>query len=309
MRAKATATLTIIVTTCVVIIGAPSTVTGQDDPSYEADTDRPATTVDESTTTTTGVVSVGSGGGDGSVPDPCFWAPFDEFNVPATDAWGMGGYAVMAGEPPDHDDAVLYAYGCPQGEYFRITDMAWWVPGDPIPGAVTESSVDIAYALHAEVSGTLPDPEVSANPPVGTAGLVNLPTFVRVDNWIEPFTDSDCDDATGTLCVEVDATPVLEYWPGDDTRRATPCEGPGQLYDSALDADPWEQAAWDTTCTHTYQTRTGTQGRPDAWPAEVRIVWKFTWQDNQGNNGDLPTIVTTTTLNREILERQAITTN
>ncbi|HEY8543825.1 MAG TPA: hypothetical protein VIL36_02215 [Acidimicrobiales bacterium] len=175
----------------------------------------------------------------------------------------------------------------------------WLGPGEEPPPSPAEVAADI----WADVSGDLLDPEIAAFPAEGTPALIDVPTFVSVTNWQGEFTASDCDAATGTVCVSLTATPALTFDPGDGTGEIA-CEPGGTAYDPA-GGTPQEQAARDGACAHAYTRRTGVAGRPEAWEATVSVTWSVSWA-GAGQSGTLDPIALPYTFLREVQEVQSV---
>jgi hypothetical protein len=176
---------------------------------------------------------------------------------------------------------IRYINGAPvYGPYLPV----WLGPDEePLP-----SPAQVAAGIWAEVSGDLLDPDVHADPAVGTPAVRDIPTFVSVANWQDGFTEPGCDDS-GTVCVTLTATPALTFAPGDGTGEIA-CEDGGTVYDPAA-GTPREEAAAAGACAHAYPRRTGVDGRPDAYEATVTVTWSVTWQQTPaGEEGVLDPI-------------------
>ena len=112
-------------------------------------------------------------------------------------------------------------------------------------------------------------PAVAADPPVGTASIVSLPVFVEVTNWQGVQSDSRCEAG---VCVTITATPTLLLYPGEPDTRPIVCDAPGTRFDPD-GAEPEVQATAPGACAYVYTLRSGVNGRPSEWPAEVRVTW------------------------------------
>jgi hypothetical protein len=161
----------------------------------------------------------------------------------------------------------------------------------------------IAEAVAARVSGRLPDPEILSNPKPGVPSIINVPVFVEVLNWQEVFTDSGCAPG-GTLCITVTATPHLTFDPGEVGSTPVECQGAGSRYDPDSDSEPDEQA--EGACAHTYRKRTGTAGRPKAWPGRAIVTWTLSWTATNGDGDDLPDVTKVTQLPKSVVEVQSL---
>jgi hypothetical protein len=145
-------------------------------------------------------------------------------------------------------------------------------PDEPVAPAAEE----VAGDLWLRVQETLNAPAVAADPPVGTASIVTLPVFVEVTNWQGVQTEELCD--TG-VCVTLTATPTLLLYPGEPDTRPIVCDPPGTRFDPG-GAEPEVQASAPGACAFVYTLRSGVDGRPAEWPAEVQITWDVQWTSN-----------------------------
>ena len=128
---------------------------------------------------------------------------------------------------------------------------------------------EIAEDLMAQTIANLPPPVPVISPPPTGPAVIDIPTFVAVDNWpgvIGPLPACD-----GPVCIELTAVPTLMFTPGDGS-DVLECEGAGTEFDPAPDApEPDEQA--EGACAHVYDERTA--GRP--WPGSLAIRWEVLW--------------------------------
>jgi hypothetical protein len=174
-------------------------------------------------------------------------------------------YLVSVGAP-----AGWAAYICDGGA--RDGQRAAFAPGDE-PQVSPER---LAEDLWVEVQATMKAPTVSADPPVGTASIVTLPVFVEVTNWQPEQRRENCE---GGVCVEIVATPTLLFYPGEPDAPPIVCDAPGTRFDPA-GAEPEVQAAAPGACAYVYSMRSAVDGRPEEWPAEVRVTWDVQWTSN-----------------------------
>lgn len=239
----------------------------------------------------------GDGDGGGGDFDPNNYVvcnPWEEVN-PGSAPWGK-----PEGASPDAVayQCVQYINGNPvYGPYIP----QWLEPGQaPLP-----SPQEVAADLLADVQGELINPDLVSDPAEGTPAVLDVPTFVAVDNWQDGFTRNNC-DPTGAICVELTATPALTWDPGDGS-ETVPCEPGGTRFDPE-GASPRVQAEADGACAHTYRKRTGADGRPDAWAGEVTVTWSVAWRQTNGGaqNDVLPDIPLAATLDREVEEVQSV---
>jgi len=140
----------------------------------------------------------------------------------------------------------------------------------------------------------LPAPRVRTNPPVGSAQLVNLRTWL----WVDPATwgSRSATASVPGLSATVTAVPVSVTWTMGDGGRVV-CRGPGTAYDSGR-----PEASQDPGCSYTYHHAA------DAYTVEATTTWRITWTaDGAPGGGTLPPLARTSpaTLLR-VVEVQAI---
>jgi hypothetical protein len=231
-----------------------------------------------------------TGGGGGGAGPVCTWT-----DVPSTPMLGMVG----AGASPS-PDAVLIWEMC-DGAYTGAS--RWSVPGDPAPAPAPPAPEQLASIVRVRLEGSLPAPAVASTPAPGVAAFVGYPSFVSVTNWTGVVTDGEC-DPTGVLCVTVRATPSLRFSPGEPDAPVKECAGPGVAFDPA--GDPFEQAATPEACAYPYRLRTGVDGRPDAWPGVVTVVWELAWSSTSGAGGSLEPVEKSASVPRAVDEVQTV---
>jgi hypothetical protein len=150
----------------------------------------------------------------------------------------------------------------------------------------------------------LPAPTVAATPEPGVAAFVGYPSFVSVTNWTGVVRDREC-DPTGALCVAVTAMPSLRWSTGEPDAPVVECAGPGTRFDPA-GGHPDVQAAAAGACAYPYRLRTGVEGRPDAWPGVVSVVWGLAWSSTSGAAGSLPAVEKSAPVPRAVDEVQTV---
>lgn len=188
------------------------------------------------------------------------------------------------------------AYLCVEGR--RIGQRAAFAPED-VPAR--PAAEDVAERLWLRVKTRMNAPTVAADPPVGTASIVTLPVFVQVTNWQGAQTDEACEVG---VCVSITATPTLLFYPGLPEASPVVCDPPGTRYDPN-GAEPEVQAAAPGACAYVYDQRSGVEGRPDAWPAEVRITWDVSWS-GAGQSGEFEPLTLATAVPRQVNEVQTV---
>lgn len=204
------------------------------------------------------------------------------------------------GEPPD---AIAYACiqyigGNPQyGPYIP----QWLTPEE----AALPSPEEVANDLLADVRATLPTPSVVPYPDEAEAALLDVPSFVSVENWQDAYTTDPGCDATGIICVVLELEPALTFDPGDGS-PVVDCEPGGTAYDPAA-GTPREVADHAGACFRTYDERTGVDGRPGAYEATVTVTWTVTYQQQPaGASGTLDPIPLSEGFSREVEEVQSV---
>jgi hypothetical protein len=206
----------------------------------------------------------------------------------------------IAPDPPS-PDAQLYVQVCDG----VLTGIGRWVePGQPPPGpADVVSPAQLAQQVAVRLEGNLPKPTVSSSPAPGIAALIGFPSFVAVDNWQDRMTDGQCE---AQLCVTVTAVAHLAWSPGEPGAPTVACAGPGTRFEPG-GAPPGDQAAAPGACAYAYRSRTGVDGRPDAWPGEVSVRWELQWTTSVGGGPrPLPDVVKTTAVPRAVDEVQTV---
>lgn len=146
-----------------------------------------------------------------------------------------------------------------------------WDPADP-PVLTPPAAV---LAQMAANTVRLPLPGVRTWPPAGSAGLVNLPVWLHVENW-QPVSASA---SAGALTATVEATPVRAEWDMDEGVEV--CSSAGSVYDPVAKPDPKS-----SSCSYTYRQSSGV--RPDdTYHATVTVTWHLRWSATNGEGGDL----------------------
>lgn len=237
----------------------------------------------------------GEEGGDGGTVDPngCHWEV----------------YPLPPGVVPDRPgnvsaEAIMYWEICTNdlgNDYVGPGGAQWFEPGGvPIP-----SPQEVAATFRVEIASRLTKPTLVADPPEGTPSVMALPAFVAVSNWQGVQQAGGC-DPTGTVCVDMTATPTLTFDPGEAGAAVVTCADGGTRFDPN-GPPPREQAQVPGACAHVFEQRTGSDGRPDAWPGVVMISWDVRWaQRGGGESGVFPVIELSTDLPREVDEVQTV---
>jgi hypothetical protein len=217
----------------------------------------------------------------------------------------------LIGEPPAGlEEPVLQAYQCDKlslPETFIGLPIGFrWADGASaeVPAPVAMTADALAQVLYLRVRAEMQAPQLASDPPVASPAIVEVPVFVQVTNWQPPIVDSEC-DPVGGLCVTMTATPELSWRPGEPSAPQMACEAPGSRFDpSGPPAE--EQATRPGACAWTYSMRTGTEGRPEAWPGQVGIDWSVSWSATDGDEGVFPGLQFTAAAPRAVNEVQTV---
>lgn len=176
----------------------------------------------------------------------------------------------------------------------RIVDTSVLVPGTPVvlqcrdvsTGAIVYSLLQawdpatavatgptaVALAEIAAKSLSVPAPDVRTWP-AGGVGLVNLPVWLRVDNWDR----HDASASAGGLTATVEAVPVRSVWTLDGDTVV--CTDAGTVW------SPSDDPA-GSSCSYTFGHSSGAEpgGR---FEVRVSVVWRLRWSATDGQVGDL----------------------
>ena len=166
--------------------------------------------------------------------------------------------------------------------------------GTPSSTVPPRSAVQIARDIAQRTA--IPLPGVRTSPPAGNDQLVNLPTWL----WVEDWTPRRASATEGPLTVTVVATPRSVTWLMGDGSSVV-C-GRGTPWDHALRE---EQQATD--CSHTYTRSSATQ--PDLkYQARATMTWDVTWTATNGESGSLGQANRSVDFTMRVAESQAIVT-
>jgi len=192
----------------------------------------------------------GHGGGGGS-PSACTYSVLDQ---------KMSGYAdslALLGLGNSHGPGTggWYRKVCPDGSATVI-----WIP---TPAAVVNPAV---LAQQAYDRTTIPLPGIHLNPPAGADQVVDVPTWL----WVDNFQPVSATASAGPVTVTVVAKPVRADWSAGDGATVS-CPGPGTPYDTGRPPE-----AQRTACSYTY--RHSSASRPGGvFILRATTVWHVTW--------------------------------
>jgi hypothetical protein len=186
------------------------------------------------------------------------------------------------GPAPGTGPGTWYRKICPDGSGVIV-----WAPQAVDPVALAQQAFD---------QSAIPLPGVHLNPPAGQDQVVNLETWLWIDDWA-PVTATA---SAGGVTVNVTATPVRVDWSMGDGGSVS-CPGPGTPYDTSR---PPEQQ--HTDCGYTY--RHSSVGQPgDTYKIQATSVWHVTWTaTGVAAAGDFGLINRSTTVPVRVAEIQAV---
>lgn len=168
------------------------------------------------------------------------------------------------------------------------------VGGTPSSTVPPRSAVQIARDIAQRTA--IPLPGIRTSPPDGNDQLVNLPTWL----WVEDWTPRRATAAEGALTVTVVATPRSVTWRMGDGSSVV-C-GRGTPWDPAL-----REEQQSTACSHTYLRSSATQ--PDLkYQARATMTWDVTWTATNGESGSLGQANRSVDFTMRVAESQAIVT-
>ncbi len=143
----------------------------------------------------------------------------------------------------------------------------------------------------------LPLPGVQTSPPAGRDQLVNLPTWLWVDDW-NPRRASATE---GPLTVTVVATPRSVTWRMGDGSEVV-C-GAGTPWDRAL-----REEQQSTDCSHAYAHSSANQPGM-LYQARATMAWDVTWTATNGESGSLGQANRSVDFTMRVAESQAVITS
>lgn len=193
-------------------------------------------------------------------------------------------------------------YACPRDGWFGTPALFGLtvLPPPPPPPTPEEVAADVLV----RVSERLLRPDLATSPAPGTAAIVDVPTFVAVDNWQGALEEEDCERG---VCVTLTATPTLRFDPGEPGASVIECDPPGTRFDPDGES-PEDQAAAEGACAHTYSRRTGVGSRPDEWTGVVSVEWEVSWVSG-ATSGSFDPVVLSADVPRPVDEVTGVVTD
>jgi hypothetical protein len=151
-------------------------------------------------------------------------------------------------------------------------------------------------AQEAKQDLALPLPGVQTSPPPDRDQLVNLPTWLSVEDWSPRSATASVPGVSST----VTATPTRVVWDMGNGDQVV-CRGPGKPYDLSL-----KEHQQSSDCTYTY--RASSAGQPgQRYQASATMTWSVSWTaSGVPGGGDLGEASRTTTFPMRVAEGQAL---
>lgn len=232
----------------------------------------------------------GTTGGGGVAPPV---VRFDDGSYSVGGDVGVGCFIERAPELDQPGPPVREAYrrSCDEGTLAAGTgQIIYRGAGSPPPVQVTPAQL----AQQAVGELQLPDPVASLSPDPATHPyqLVQLPTWFAVDDWAPRTQRTEL----GPVFAEVTARPVSTVFDGGDGSEAARCPRQGVQWQASLPED------YAASCQFTYRRAT------ERTTATISIVWEITWTGSGGTGGVLPDIVTSSSQDLTVYERQVLVT-
>jgi len=208
-------------------------------------------------------------------------------------------WSLLTDPPPDwvgRDVSVMRI--CTDGGGYSVADIVTFTLPVSAPPADPRD-----LALMARERLPFPLPDVAFSPPLEDPDdflLVQLPTWVWVENWAEVTRTATAGGVTAT----VTARPVRQVW-DFRPRVADPeteggCDGPGTPYDPAK--RPEEQS---TECSFTF--RHSSAAEPGAaYEGHLTVIYEVSWTSNVGAGGSLGSVPRTSVVPVRVGEQQAL---
>jgi hypothetical protein len=165
------------------------------------------------------------------------------------------------------------------------------------PSAPAAPPVDPkVLAQEAKQDLALPLPGVQTSPPPEHDQLVNLPSWLWVEDWSPRSATASVPGVSST----VTATPTKVVWDMGNGDQVV-CRGPGKPYDLSL-----KEHQQSSDCTYTY--RASSAGQPgQRYQASATMTWSVSWTASGApGGGDLGEASRTTTFSMRVAEGQAL---
>lgn len=220
-----------------------------------------------------------SGGGGGGGGSGCTYTPVGQDISDTADRLADHGW----GNPGGDGEGAWYRKICPDG-----TGTLVWIPAGGVdPAVLAEQAFDRAQ---------IPLPGVELSPPEGTDQVVNVATWM----WVDNFTAISASATAGAVTVTVTARPVRVDWSMGNGDTVS-CPTGGTPYDNSR---PPESQHSD--CTYTYR-RSSAAGSNGTFTMRATTRWHVTWvATGVAASGDLGFIGRSTDIVVRVAEIQAV---
>lgn len=230
-----------------------------------------------------GSIGSGSGGGGGSteppITNPVLCTSLEEFLNPAPGTY-------CGTNQPTLNPTGTSPTTTPGGEG----------AGGSTPSTTAPPRPAVVIARETAQRTAIPLPSIRTSPPVGRDQLVNLPTWM----WVEDWSSRRATATEGPLTVTVVAAPRSVTWRMGDGGSVV-C-GAGTPWNSAL-----REEQQSTDCSHTYTRSSANQ--PDLlYQARATMTWDVTWSATNGESGSLGQANRSVDFTMRVAEGQAIVT-
>lgn len=199
--------------------------------------------------------------------------------------------------PPPRPGAHYWVHYCPGLNGPNNANN--WLPGsgwdNDTPQAAPPTPEQVRDALWAEVKGTLVNPAVSLDPTEAEHLVLNVPTFVEINN---PQVSTLYTATVQGVSVWIAVVPTNTLNPGETGAPAVPCDEDGTAYVPGVSSAE-EQADAANGCVYTYTRRSA------GWAGNVTITWNVRWGSSQaGGFGPIDSVPNVGGFNRIVDEMQ-----
>lgn len=181
--------------------------------------------------------------------------------------------------------------------FLNPTGPTTTTPAGGSPGTTAPPRTAVQIARETAQRTPLPLPSVRTSPPSDRDQLVNLPTWL----WVEDWNPRRATATEGPLTVTVVAAPRSVMWRmGDGTEVV--CAVPGRPWNPAL-----REEQQSTDCSHTYRRSSALQPGL-AYQARATMTWDVTWTATNGESGSLGAASRSVDFTMRVAEGQAVIT-
>lgn len=238
------------------------------------------------------VEPVATGGGGGGGKSTCTYEALDAQESASADDMAVQGWGPPKGTGP----GAWYRKICVDSNGMSSGIIVWGPVAAPSPLALAQQA--LGYT-------PMPPPGMGMNPPASREQLVNLTTFLWLDQaqW-QPVSASA---SAGGVTVVTTAVPQRVVWDMGNGESVT-CDGPGVPYDpSKSDADQPDP------CRFVY--RHSSAGQPNGtFTVTATVSWHVTWAATgvpagQPAAGDLGVVTRSSSVAVRVAEAEATNTN